>query len=173
MQPSTEALITAARIAARTTELGAQISADNAGRELLLLPVLKGAIPFAADLMRRIRLPLKVEYITAKSYHETESTGSVALTRWPATPLKGKHVLIVEDIVDTGRTAAALHERLLAEGPASLALCTLLDKPARRVRPFTPDYTGFEIEDHFVVGYGLDYEEHFRELDAIHRLEGL
>ncbi len=171
MKPSKEPLLTALDIATRTSELADTISTDYTGRELLLLPVLKGGLIFAADLMRLIKVPLTLDFIRARSYQGTRSQGGVEFLVHPTEPIEGRHLLIVEDIVDTGRTTAAILDLLQAEKPATISLCTLLDKPASRQANVEPNYAGFQIADHFVVGYGLDYNERYRELPAIHILE--
>ena len=164
-------MIDAAAIQARVGELGAQITAEYAGRSLVVVVVLKGGLLFAADLIRAIHVPLALEYIRAKSYDGANSTGTVALKVLPELPLRGTHVLIIEDILDTGRTTSVVLDAVRHEQPASVALCALLDKPERRVVSVTADYVGFKIADHFVVGYGLDFDEHYRELPAIHVME--
>jgi hypoxanthine phosphoribosyltransferase len=151
-------LISAESIAARVAELGAQITRDYAGRDLVLVTVLRGAFVFGADLARAIDLPLKVEFLSASSYGDgVVPSGDVRVTLEPDGPLAGRDVLLVEDIVDTGRTAARLLELLEAHEPASLKLCALLDKPSRREVEVPVEYTGFPIDDVFVVGYGLDH----------------
>ncbi len=164
-------LLTSERIRRRVSELGCQISADFAGHDLTMLVVLKGGIVFASDLMRDLAVPLEVEFIRARSYAGTQSNGGVEITVWPETPVTGKHVLLVEDILDTGRTSTAMLERLRAEHPARLELCVLLDKPSRRIEPIQATYVGFTIDDVFVVGYGLDYEQRGRALPDIRVLE--
>lgn len=171
MRLSEQPLISAEAILARVRELGAQITADYAGRELMVIVVLKGGLLFAADLLRAIRVPLSLEYIRAKSYDGDHSKGNVELRVLPEQPLHGKHVLFVEDILDTGRTTAAIMDTAKDSGAASIRLCVLLDKPSHRTTPVQADYVGFTIDDHFVVGYGLDYNEHHRELPAIHVME--
>jgi hypoxanthine phosphoribosyltransferase len=163
-------LIARAQIDARIVELAAQINGDYAGRDLVVIVVLKGAMPFAADLIRALEGPLHVDFVRAKSYAGTDTTGEVRLSLLPEFALAARDVLVVEDILDTGHTATALLDRLGAQGPASLRLCTLLDKPARRRVPIAAHYAGFTIDDHFVVGYGLDLDERYRELPAIHTL---
>jgi hypoxanthine phosphoribosyltransferase len=170
MRPSATPLITTDLIQRRIAEMGDEISAAHGGEPLLLLAVLKGSFLFAADLSRALRMPLQIDFIRARSYAGTESTGAPALS-WTGDALAGRHVLLVEDILDTGLTAAAIVAWAQAQGPATLRICTLLDKPTRRRTPITADYTGFVIPDLFVVGYGLDYEEEFRNLPAIHTLE--
>ncbi|MCC6798127.1 MAG: hypoxanthine phosphoribosyltransferase [Candidatus Hydrogenedentes bacterium] len=171
MRLSEHPLIGAETIQARVRELGAQITTDYAGRELMVIVVLKGGLLFAADLLRAIRVPLSLEYIRAKSYDGDHSQGHVELRVLPEQPLRGKHVLFVEDILDTGRTTAAIMDTAKDSGAASIQLCVLLDKPSHRTTPVHADYVGFTIDDHFVVGYGLDFDEHHRELPAIHVME--
>ncbi|MBM3290901.1 MAG: hypoxanthine phosphoribosyltransferase, partial [Candidatus Hydrogenedentes bacterium] len=133
--------------------------------------VLKGGLLFAADLVRAIGVPLTIDYVRAKSYDGDRSQGHVELKVLPEQPLEGKHVLFVEDILDTGRTTAAVLDIARAANAASVALCALLDKPSRRTAPVCADYVGFTIGDDFVVGYGLDYNERYRELPAVYSLE--
>ncbi len=172
MRLSEKPLVDQEAIAEAVTRLGREISERHAGRdELVLVVVLKGGTLFAADLMRQLDLPLSVEYIRAKSYDGIQSLGDVDLPVLPDQPLTGKHLLVVEDILDTGRTTAAILKALTDQHPASLELCVLLDKPSRRVLPVTPHYVGFTIDDHFVVGYGLDYDERYRHLPAVYVLE--
>jgi hypoxanthine phosphoribosyltransferase len=151
-------LLSAETIAARVAELGAQITRDYAGKDLVLVTVLRGAFVFGADLARAIDLPLKVEFLSASSYGDgVVPSGDVRVTLEPDGPLAGRDILLVEDIVDTGRTAARLLELLEAHEPASLRLCALLDKPSRREIEVPVEYTGFPIDDVFLVGYGLDH----------------
>jgi hypoxanthine phosphoribosyltransferase len=171
MRPSEQPLIAADAIQARIAELATQINADYAHDELVCIAVLKGGLYFAADLTRQIRVPMKLDFVRARSYRGTLSTGTIEFTMLPETPLLDRHVLILEDILDTGRTTAALVDRLRAEAPASLKVCALLNKPAHREVQVPQDYVGFTIDDHFVIGYGLDYEERYRQLLAIHVLE--
>ena len=134
--------------------------------------VLKGAFIFLADLSRRIKCPVKIDFVRAASYGTgTFSSGKVKLTKEPELSLKGKDVVIVEDIIDTGVTLSFLHRCLKARRPRSLTVATLLDKPTRRKVPFRADYVGFEIPDYFVVGYGLDCAEEHRNLRGIYRIE--
>ena len=164
-------LLTAEQIQRRVAELAEEVSRDFAVRELLLVAVLKGGLVFCADLMRWLTIPVSVDFIRARSYRETGSTGRPEFVWLPEWPVTGRHVLIIEDILDTGRTAAGIVERLEAERPAGLALCALLDKPSRRETDIAADYVGFTIDNHFVVGYGLDYEERGRELPDIYIME--
>jgi hypoxanthine phosphoribosyltransferase len=170
-------LLSAEAIAARVRALGAEIARDygeaaRAGEELVLACVLKGGFVFAADLARAIDLPLRIEFLGVQSYGEaTASSGDVRLTLDLAHPVAGKHVLLVEDIVDIGLTLAYLLDMLRARGPASLKVCALLDKPSRRRAPAKADYLGFAIDDVFVVGYGLDHAGLHRNLPRIAALE--
>lgn len=159
-----EILIPAARIQGRVAELGAEILRDYAGQELLLVVLLKGAFVFAADLLRSLPRPLQVEFMTVRSYRGQESGGALTIVQDLAGEIRGRHLLLVEDIVDTGRTLHALLPQLQQRQPASLAVCALLDKPSRRLCPVPVRYVGFEIADRFVVGYGLDHEQHYRQL---------
>jgi hypoxanthine phosphoribosyltransferase len=161
-----EVLLDEDRIQARIRELGAQISADFAGRQLTLVSVLKGALPFMADLMRSINLPLRIDLMEVSSYGgtSTESSGLVRILKDLSASIEGEDVLICEDIIDTGLTLNYLIRYLSGKKPASLRICTLLDKPARRLVEIPVDYTGFSIPDQFVVGYGLDYNELYRNL---------
>jgi len=161
-----EVLLTEAQIQARVAELGAQVSADYAGRALTLVSVLKGSLPFMADLMRSITQPLRIDLMEVSSYGgtATESSGLVRILKDLSSSIDGRHVLIVEDIIDTGLTLNYLLRYLRGKNPASLRICTLLDKPARRLVEIPIDYLGFEIPDQFVIGYGLDYGERYRNL---------
>ena len=147
--------------------LGKQISKDYEGKNLVLVSVLKGAVVFMADLMRAIDIPLSIDFMVVSSYNKTESTGTVKIIKDLDTDLTGKDILIVEDILDTGRTLASLMEILRMRNPASLKICTFLDKPDRRVSTIEVDYTGKVIPDEFVVGYGLDYDEAYRNLPYV------
>ncbi|MFN8600666.1 MAG: hypoxanthine phosphoribosyltransferase [Candidatus Binatia bacterium] len=168
----TRVLIDRAAIAARVAELGAGITADHAGRELLVVPVLKGSFVFAADLVRVIDLPLAIEFLGVQSYGDaTRSSGVVRITLDLERSIEGRDVLLVEDIVDTGLTSSYLLEHLAARGPRSVKLCALLHKPARAVTPVTIDYVGFTIPDVFVVGYGLDAAQLHRNLPDVRVLE--
>ena len=170
MQLSVEPLITQEAIAARVAELGAALRADHAAAPITLLVVLKGAAWFGADLVRHLPHDTVVEFVRAKSYAGTESRGAVEFTVLPEQSLAGRQVVIVEDILDTGRTLHATRELVVQHRPRSVKICTLLDKPARRVIEIGADYVGFAIPDHFVVGYGLDYNEEYRALPAIYTL---
>ncbi len=161
-----EVLLTEEQIAARVAELGRKISADYAGKNLTLVSVLKGSLPFMADLMRQIALPLRIDLMEVSSYGgtATESSGLVRIIKDLSASISGEDVLLVEDIIDTGLTLNYLVRYLRGKNPASLKICTLLDKPARRLVEIPVDYQGFEIPDQFVVGYGLDYSERYRNL---------
>ncbi len=173
MDASPQELLSASTIAERVHALGAQIAADYAGKSLVLLCVLKGSFVFAADLARAIDLPLRVEFLGVRSYGDhTRSSGVVQITQDLTRPIEGDHVLIVEDIVDTGLTLSYLREQLLARGPASAKVCALLHKPSRSIKPVDIDYLGFTVEDVFVVGYGLDYAERYRNLPYVGLLRG-
>jgi hypoxanthine phosphoribosyltransferase len=155
-------------IAQRVAELAWQISADYAGKQPLLIGVLKGAWVFMADLVRHLSIPVRCDFVRLSSYGAArETSGSVQLLLDITYPAPGQDILIVEDIVDTGTAMPWLIEHLRRKEPASIRLCALLDKPARRRAPVTIDYVGFTIPDHFVVGYGIDYAERYRELDYV------
>lgn len=161
-------LIDADTIAAKVKELGAKITEQHKGHEVVLVPVLKGSFVFAADLARAIDLPVTIEFLGCRSYGEgTESSGVVQITYDLGKPIEGKHVIVVEDIVDTGLTMTYLLENLETRRPASLELCSLLHKPARTRVPVDIHYLGFTIDDVFVVGYGLDYAERHRNVPYI------
>lgn len=161
-------LIPAARIQERVAELGQAIARDYAGKDLVLISVLKGSFIFTSDLIRAIELPLRLEFFGVRSYGDlTSSSGVVQITLDLAHPIADKDVLIVEDIVDTGLTLSYLSEQLRARNPRSLKVAALLHKPARMRREVQVDYLGFTIEDVFVVGYGLDYAERYRNLPYI------
>lgn len=152
----------------RVRELGAQITADYAGKEPLLVSVLRGSYVFMADLTRCIDLPCTVDFMSVSSYGAgTKSSGQVQITKDLSDDIEGRDVIVVEDILDSGNTLYYLLQILRARNPASIRLCTLLDKPERRVKEITADYSGFPILDAFVVGYGLDYAERYRNLPYI------
>jgi hypoxanthine phosphoribosyltransferase len=162
-------LLSEKKILQRVGTLARQISKDFSGRELLMVGVLKGAFVFLADLARRMKVPVKIDFVRLASYgSETCSSGKIRFTKDIEVPLKGKDVLIVEDIIDTGVTLKYLYRCLQARRPRSLTVVTLLDKPSRRKVSFQADYTGFHIPDHFVVGYGLDCAEEHRNLGGIY-----
>ena len=155
-------------IAGRVRELGAQITRELGGESLVLVCVLKGSFVFTADLMRAIDLPLRVDFLGVRSYGEgTETSGVVQITQDLSRPIGGENVLLVEDIVDTGLTIAHLIDLLRTRQPRSIRVCSLLHKPARARVSVKIDYLGFTIEDRFVVGYGLDFAEKYRNLPFI------
>ena len=161
-------LISAEQIAARTRELGAQIAKDYSGRPLVLVGVLKGSFVFLSDLARAIDAHLRIEFLGVRSYGEgTTSSGVVQITQDLSRPIEGEDILIVEDIVDTGLTIAHLLDLFRTRHPASVKVCALLHKPARARVEVQVDYLGFTIEDRFVVGYGLDWSERYRNLPFI------
>lgn len=168
MPLSKEPLLDADAIARRVNELAAQLDADYAGRTLDVVVILKGSFVFAADLVRRLTLPVRIDFVRIRSYRGTDSTGEVNFLSVPESDFAGRHVLLVEDIVDTGRTTRRCLDWMAGHAPASVALCTLLDKPGRRATPVAPDYTGFTLGDEYVVGYGLDLDEAYRNLPAIY-----
>ena len=152
----------------RIKEIGEQISRDYAGRQVHLVCVLKGGSFFLCELAKRITVPVSLDFMSVSSYgSDTKSSGVVKIVKDLDESLKGKNVIVVEDIVDSGRTLSYLLEMLKDRGPESLRLCTLLDKPDRRVIEVNVDYTGFQIPDEFVVGYGLDYDQRYRNLPYI------
>ena len=161
-------LLTEEQIAAKVKELGAQISRDYAGKNLMMVSVLKGSVVFMADLMRAITVPCQIDFMCVSSYGTgTNSSGVVKIIKDLDINLHGLDLLIVEDILDSGKTLHYITKMLSDRGTASIRIATLLDKPERRAAPLTPDYCGFTVPDEFVVGYGLDYDEKFRNLPYI------
>ena len=171
MTLSDQPLFTAAQIRARVGELASAISRDFRAHDLVALIVLKGALHFGSDLVRALSVPAAIDFVQAKSYNGAMSTGAVTMLARPTQDLCGKHVLIVEDILDTGVTARALIDYVTDQGAALFKFCALFDKPARRRIPVAEDYTGFTVEDVFLVGYGMDFEERFRELPDVYTME--
>jgi hypoxanthine phosphoribosyltransferase len=168
-----KAMISSARIHRRVAELGSQISEvyKDIDTPLVMVVILKGATVFAADLLRSLTIPAELEFMRAASYGSgTSSSGKLRLAHMVEGPLVGRHVLLVEDIVDSGRTVNAIAKRIRRLGPASLRLAALLDRPARREEEVQIDFTGFVIPDKFVIGYGLDYAGLYRELPGIYSL---
>ena len=152
----------------RVAEIAAQIDKDYEGKQPLLGSVLRGSFVFMADLVRQIHLPCTVDFMAVSSYGAgTSSSGQVKIIKDLSEQIEGKDLIVVEDILDSGNTLSYLLQLLQARKPASIRLCTLLDKPERRTKPITADYWGFSIPDAFVVGYGLDYAEHYRNLPYI------
>ncbi|BFK85850.1 hypoxanthine phosphoribosyltransferase [Pseudoflavonifractor sp. DSM 107456] len=161
-------LFTEEQLQARVAEIAAQIDRDYAGKQPLLVSVLRGSFVFMADLVRRITLPCTVDFMAVSSYGSgTTSSGQVKIVKDLSEQIEGKDVIVVEDILDSGNTLSYLLKLLEARHPASIRLCTLLDKPERRTKPVAVQYSGFTIPDEFVVGYGLDYDEKYRNLPYI------
>lgn len=161
-------LISEEEVNKRIREIGEQISKEFAGKEVHLVCVLKGGSFFLCELAKRITIPVSLDFMSVSSYGcDTKSSGVVKIVKDLDEPIKGKHVIVVEDIIDSGRTLSYLLEMFQEREPASLSLCTLLDKPDRRVVDVHVDYTGFSIPDEFVVGYGLDYGQKYRNLPYI------
>lgn len=168
MAEQVEVLLSEEKINARIREIGEQISRDYAGKSVHLVCILKGGSFFMCELAKRITVPVSLDFMSVSSYGgDTKSSGVVRIVKDLDEPLQDKHVLVVEDIVDSGRTLSYLLDMLRDRGPKDVRLCTLLDKPDRRVVDVKVDYTGFEIPDKFVVGYGLDYDQKYRNLPYI------
>ncbi len=156
------------QIAEKVAELGGQISRDYKGKNLLMVSVLKGSVVFVADLMRAITIPAAIDFMAVSSYGSgTKSSGVVKIIKDIDIDLEGKDLLIVEDILDSGKTLHYLRELLEGRNPASVRIATLLDKPSRREADVTPDYCGFTVPDEFIIGYGLDYGEKYRNIPYI------
>lgn len=163
-----EVMLPEEQVDMKIKEIGVKISQDYAGKEVHLVCVLKGGSFFMCELAKRITIPVSFDFMSVSSYGgDTKSSGVVKIVKDLDEPLEGKHVIIVEDIVDSGRTLSYLKELLNQRGPASISVCTLLDKPDRRVVDVKVDYSGFCIPDEFVVGYGLDYDQKYRNLPYI------
>lgn len=163
-----EVLITADEIAAKVKELGKKITEDYKGKSVLLVGILKGSVPFMADLMRHIDLDVTLEFMCVSSYgSSTKSSGVVRIIKDIDTPIQGRDVIIVEDIIDTGLTLDYLKGYLNGMHPASLKICAFLDKPSRRKVQIEGDYVGFTVEDKYIVGYGLDMDQHYRHLPYV------
>ena len=164
-----EILITEEQIQARIRQLGEILSAEYADKDPVVVGVLKGVVVFYADMIRQIKVPCQLDFMWISSYEGTDSTGQMIVRKDVSTDIKGRHVLILEDIYDTGNSLTFVRQHLLSKEPASLKICTLLDKPSRRKSGITlqPDYVGFEVPNAFVVGYGLDYNEHYRNLPYV------
>ena len=164
-----EILFTEQQLKQRVAELGAAISRDYAGREpVLLVSVLRGSYIFMADLSRAIDIPVQIDFMSVSSYGKgTSTSGQVEIKKDLSDSIEGVHVIVVEDILDSGNTLSYLLHVLSARHPASISLCTLLDKPERREKPITADYVGFTVPNAFIVGYGLDYAEEYRNLPYI------
>ena len=163
-----EILITEEQLKARVAELGAEITEDYKGEELFLIGILKGSVPFMADLMRKIELPVQIDFMSVSSYGgSTKSSGVVRILKDLDSDIKGKNVIIVEDIIDSGLTLVYLKEYLQSRGPRSLRICTILDKPSGRKVDIRGDYVGFNVDNKFIVGYGLDVNQRYRNLPYI------
>lgn len=161
-------LLTEEEVNKKISEVAAQINKDYEGKEVHLICILKGGVFFTCELAKRLTIPVSLDFMSVSSYgSSTKSSGIVKIVKDLDEPLKDKDVIIVEDIVDSGRTLSYLMEMMRDRGPKSLALCTLLDKPERRVVEVNVNYTGFRIPDEFVVGYGLDYDQRYRNLPYI------
>ena len=165
-------LVSEEELQARITDIAARVSADYAGRELLIVGVLKGAVFFIADLVRRLTVPCELDFMAVSSYgSSTHSSGVVRILKDLDIPIAGRHVLVVEDIIDSGLTLSYLMKNLASRKPASLEICSLLTKPGHRRLKMPTRYVGFDLPDVFVIGYGLDHAERFRELPYIAELE--
>ena len=162
-----EVLFSPEQIQKRVRELGEQISRDYVGKEPHLVTIVKGSIPFLADLIRAIDTPLSIDLIGVASYSGTQSSGEVRLTKDLDDPIEGRHVIVVEDIIDTGLTLSYVLRNLRQRAPASVKVVTFLDKPAGRGTPIEADYVGFTIPDAFVIGYGLDWNQRYRNLPYV------
>ena len=164
-----EILLTEAQIQAKVQELGEILTKEYKDKNPVIIGVLKGVVVFYADMIRQIKTPCEMDFMWVSSYEGTDSSGSVVVKRDVSADIKGRHVLILEDIFDTGNSLSFVHKHLLEKEPASLKICTLLDKPSRRKPGVTlqADYVGFTIPNAFVVGYGLDYNEYYRNLPYI------
>lgn len=168
MTEKVRVMLTEEQVDAKIQEIGERISKDYAGKQVHLVCVLKGGSFFMCELAKRITVPVSLDFMSVSSYGgETKSSGVVKIVKDLDEPLAGKDVIVIEDIIDSGRTLSYLLEMLKDRKPESLKLCTLLDKPERRVVEVDVDYTGFEIPDEFVVGYGLDYDQRYRNLPYI------
>lgn len=163
-----EVFLTEEQIKTRVRELAQQITADYQGQSVVLVAILRGSFVFMADLCREINLPCTIEFMSVSSYGSgTTSTGQVQITKDLSADIEGKHIIVIEDILDSGNTLSYLLNVLKQRSPKSIRLCTLLDKEERRVKPVQVHYSGFKIPDAFVVGYGLDFDEYYRNLPYI------
>lgn len=169
MNDNIKVMISAEELDKKVSELAKQINEDYKGKTVSLLCVLKGGVVFTVDLAKKLDLDMELDFMDISSYGDgTESTGVIKINLDLEQPITGKHVLLVEDIIDSGRTLSRVKKHLLGQRPASFKICTLLDKPDRRVvNDAKPDYTGFVIPDEFVIGYGLDYAQKYRNLPYI------
>jgi hypoxanthine phosphoribosyltransferase len=171
-QPKLGILFTRSEIEATVNRLAAEIRRDYLGKHPILIAILKGSFMFLADLIRRLDFPLEVEFARLSSYGRgTKSSGKIRVVQGVQSKIKGRHILVIEDIIDTGLTSAFLLDYLSRKKPASLKLCVLTDKPSRRQVPVNIDYRGLTVPDKFIVGYGLDWDERFRYLPDIYVME--
>ena len=164
-----EILLTEEQIQARIRELGEILTREYEGKDPIIVGVLKGVVVFYADMLRQIKTPCELDFMWISSYEGATTTNTMTVKRDISSDIKGRHVLILEDIYDTGNSLTFIHDHLMAKQPASLKICTLLDKPSRRKPGITlqADFVGFEVPNAFVVGYGLDYNEHYRNLPYV------
>lgn len=162
-------MISEEELRTRIAQLGEELTRDYAGKDPVILGVLKGVVVFYADMIRQIRVPCQMDFMCLSSYHGTQSTGNMVVRQDMSVDVSGRHVLILEDIFDTGTSLDYTYHHVLSKKPASVRICTLLDKPERRKPGITlvPDYVGFTIPNEFVVGYGLDFNEHYRNLPYV------
>lgn len=172
MERIKDVLLTEEEIAVRIRELGKQITEDYEGKDIVAIGILKGSVLFMSDVVRRIDVPVEIDFMEVSSYGSgTTSSGVVRILKDLNVKIEGKHILIIEDIIDTGYTLSYLLENFKTRQPRSIKICTLLDKPDRRKADVSADYTGFVIPDEFVIGYGLDYDQRYRNLPYIGVLE--
>ena len=172
MKEEIQVRISEEKLIAKIKEIAQQINEDYVGKKVHLVCILSGSVFFTCELAKYITVPVTMDFMRVSSYGEgMDSTGTISIDQDLNMSIEGRHVLVVEDIVDSGRTLALLSNILKKRDPASLRLCSLLDKPSRRVTPVSIDYLGFEIEDYFVVGFGLDYAQKYRNLPYIGELE--
>lgn len=164
-------LISEEEINKKLDEMAEKIMKDYEGKELTFLCILKGSVFFTVELSKRIKNNIQFEFIEVSSYENNESTGKIKLNKDITGSIEGKNVIIIEDIIDTGRTLSYLKKYILQKNPKSLKICTLLDKPSRRIETIESDYVGFSIEDKFVIGYGLDDEQNYRNLNYVGYVE--
>lgn len=168
MKETVEQMISASAIDTRVAEIASEIMRDYPSKNILLIGILKGSVIFLSDLARKLNLPVQIDFMKVESYHDkTESDGEVEIRLDLETSIEGRDVILVEDIIDSGRTLSKLVPLLIARNPQSFRICALLDKPDRRVAEVNADYVGFTIPDEFVVGYGLDFAQKYRNLEFI------
>ena len=168
MIPDTsKVLISSEEISRMVEEVAGRINSDYGDRPVLIVPILTGAFIFAADLVRLLKMPVEIDFMQVASYQGTESTGDLEIRKDLSADVTGRDVIIVEDVIDTGRTLVLLRDMLIARGAASVKICTAFDKPARRIADIKPDYNGIVVPDEFIVGYGLDLDGRFRDFGDI------